>query len=144
MYSESYFENDVLHQEPVELIRMLYTKAVVKLGEAAEHLAAGRIAERSNAIGHASEILVELQSSIDREKGQDIGLRLAQLYDYMLARLAEANAKQEAEPILECRALLETILQGWSEAAAELRPQREEPSDEAVQTTGEAGHAWTL
>jgi len=140
MYPEPYLENDVLHQDPVELIRMLYTKAVVKLGEAADHLAAGRIAERSAAVAHASEILIELQGSVDREKGGDIALRLAQLYDYMLTRLIEANAKQEAEPILECRGLLETLLEGWSEAAASLHPR--ESKGEAVAEA--AGHAWTL
>lgn len=144
MYSESYVENEVLHQDPVELVRLLYTKAIVKLQEASSHLAESRIPERSAAVAHASEILVELQGSIDREQGGEIGLHLAQLYDYMLTRLTEANAKQQAEPIDECRRLLETVLEGWTEAAAAQQPSQGESPEADMALAESAGHAWTL
>jgi len=144
MYSQPYVENEVLNQDPVELVRLLYTKAIVKLGEASEHLAAGRIPERSAALAHASEILVELQGSIDREKGGEIGLRLAQLYDYMLTRLIDANAEQQAEPIEECKRLLEVVLEGWTEAAAAAHPTESDTPEEAAAAAEAAGHAWTL
>lgn len=144
MYSEPYAENEVLHQDPVELVRLLYVKAIVKLGEASKHLAAGRIPERSAALAHASEILVELQGSLDREKGGDIGLQLAQLYDYMLTRLIEANGEQTAEPIEECKHLLEVVLEGWQEAAASSHPKEVDTPEEDMAAAEAAGHAWTL
>ena len=140
-YAE-YAENEVLHQDPVELVRLLYVKAIQKLAEASEHLAAGRIQERAGALAHACEIVLELQASIDRDRGGDIGLRLAQIYDYVLVRLNEANAEQAAAPIDECRQLLETVLKGWAEAADEAKRAHQAETEPAEAVA--AGHAWTL
>ena len=79
MYAEAYVQNDVHHQDPVELVRLLNSKAIAKLGEALDHLAAGRIPERSMAVAHASSVILELQGSLDAERGGEIAASLARL-----------------------------------------------------------------
>lgn len=146
MYAEAYVQNDVHHQDPVELVRLLYSKAIAKLGEALGHLAAGRIPERSMAVAHASSVILELQGSLDAEHGGEIAASLARLYDYMQERLALANAQQLSEPLEECRDLLSTLLEGWRACNTELEAEPEAgAAPPAVEPeAADAGRAWTL
>ena len=105
-------------QDPVDLVCLLYGKAIEKLKAAREHLERGEIAERARAIGHASQVVLELQGSLDGERGGPLAVELARLYDYIQERLVEANARQQREPIDECLRLLETVYLGWLECRA--------------------------
>ena len=69
MYAESYVENDVLNQDPVELVRLLYSKAIERVREARGHLEAGRIPQRAETIAHVMEIILELQATLNLEEG---------------------------------------------------------------------------
>src|SRR4051812_42677556 len=97
----AYLESRVLSADPVELVNMLYQGCTLAVREARHFLAEGRIAERSREINTAFEILVELESSLDRKKGGDISRRLSLLYDYMRRRLLEANMQQSDPPLTE-------------------------------------------
>src|SRR5436305_10192191 len=98
---DSYLESKVMSADPVELVNLLYQGCRQAVRDAREHLAAGRIAERSTAISNACEILTELNSALDRGRGGEISERLARLYDYMQRRLLDANFRQSDEPLME-------------------------------------------
>jgi len=115
MHSHDYVDNEVLHVTPVQLVCLLYAKAVEKLGQARVHLEAGRIPERSEAIGRVMEIVAELQGSLDPEQGGEIARDLDRLYIYIQERLVQANGEQTAEPIKESMRLMSTLLEGWKE-----------------------------
>lgn len=150
MVFEAYAENEVLHQDGVELVCLLYAKAIEKIGVAADHLERGRIPERAAAVGHAMAIVVELQSSLDLDAGGEIAKDLARLYDYIQQRLLAANAEQQAEPLLEAGRLLETLHEGWRECSTELGREPTAARDEAHTGASAAepesmnAHAWTL
>src|ERR1039458_3301127 len=86
---------------PVELIRLLCQGASGAVRDARRHLDVGAIADRSRSISKACGVLAELISSLDRERGGEIAQRLGQLYDYMHARLIEANLQQADAPLAE-------------------------------------------
>ncbi|MBI1354005.1 MAG: flagellar export chaperone FliS [Acidobacteria bacterium] len=115
-----YVQNSVETQDPVELVCLLYAKAIEKLKAAREHLARHEIAPRAQAIAHVSQILVELQTSLDAERGGSIAVELARLYDYIQERLVEANAQQQDAPLEESLRLLETVYAGWLECRTNL------------------------
>ena len=144
MYAEAYVENDVEHQDPVELVRLLYSKAIAKLGEALDHLEAGRIPERATAVAHASEVLLELQAALNMEAGGEIALNLARLYVYMQERLAEGNGRQTSEPLEECRSLLSTLLEGWRECESEVQIVTAPAGRAETQPMTDPRQAWTL
>src|SRR5438128_12307041 len=104
-----YEENRILSSSPVELVRILYTAAVRAVQDARETRRAGDIGARSREIGKAQVILLELAASVDPSKGKDVSERLLALYDYMLGRLAEANAEQKDAPLAEVSSLLGTL-----------------------------------
>src|SRR5580658_7300789 len=89
-----YLEAEVLGADPVKLVNLLYRGALEAIGAARRYLAAGDILRRSRQISRAWEILLELLRSLDRERGGELGTRLAALYIYMQQRLIEANVQQ--------------------------------------------------
>jgi flagellar protein FliS len=138
MYAE-YDEHEVLERDPIELVCLLYGKAIEKLSLARTLAGDEQIRERNTAIARASEIVIELQSSLDAEKGGEIALNLARLYEYVQQRLATGLAERSDEALAEAGQLLETLAEGWKDAAADLKsPPAAEPE------TAGAGRTWTV
>jgi len=144
MYALAYAENDILHQDPVEITCLLYAKAIQKLNLAKEHLAAEHIEERSSAIAHAMEIILELQGTLDGEKGGVLAADLARLYDYVQERLIEANARQTAAPLDEAIQLLSTLYDGWKQCRSQTAPEAMPAAEVAAANPSETDRAWTL
>jgi flagellar protein FliS len=119
---DAYLESRVLTADPLELIRLLYQAAMDAVREARRHLESGDIAARSRSISRACEVLTELSSSLDRDRGGEISTRLAQLYDYMQRRLLDANFRQNDAPLAEVLGLLATLSEAWQSPARDNPP----------------------
>ncbi len=115
--SGAYLESKVLSASPLELVSLAYEGAIDAVRNARVHLAEKRIQERSRAITKAQLILVELQRSLDFERGGDLSRQLSKLYHYMQRKLIEANFKQMEAPLSEVENLLGTLLESWRELA---------------------------
>jgi flagellar protein FliS len=147
---DAYLESRVLAADPVELVNLLYQGCRQAVRDAREHLTAGRIRERSQAITRGCDILTELTSALDRERGGEISQRLALLYDYMQRRLLEANLQQSDEPLAEVLGLLATLGEAWEGVQkSEAKPvaQPESPRSYAPipeEWAGASAHGWSL
>lgn len=141
MYA-AFDEQEILERDPVELVRLLYAKAIEKLNLARAAGWIERIQERNQAIARASEVLIELQGSLDVEKGGALALELARLYEYIQLRLAAGMAERSDPPLEEAVRLLETLAEGWSAAADSLGDPQ--PDAEPDPELAGAGRAWTL
>jgi len=119
---DAYLESRVLSADPLELIRLLYGAGIESVREARRCLAAGDIAGRSGRISKAHDILTELATSLDLERGGELSARLGQLYDYMQRRLIEANLQQTDAQLSEVLALFCTLSEGWERVAAAPNP----------------------
>ena len=108
-----YFDEMVLSASPMELIRLLYQKAIASIQTAREHLKAGRISERSLSINNAYLILAELTVSLRLDAAPELTARLAALYGYIQSRLLSANLLQEDAPLAEVLSLLTTLSESW-------------------------------
>ena len=143
MYTNDYVDNGVLNADPMELVCLLYAKAIEKLNLALQCLDDGDIPGRAHAIAHAMEVILELQGSLNQEEGGEIAANLADLYAYSQERLCEANAQQKAEPIEEVLKLLSIVYEGWQDS----RPKRmieEVAVSAAAESSAAGGQAWTL
>jgi flagellar protein FliS len=120
---DTYLEERILSADPVELVGMLYQAAITAVAEARRHLAEGEIALRARSISKVCDILVELNISLDHQRGGEISVRLSQLYGYMHRRLVEANFQQADAPLAEVANLLSTLMEGWSGVKAGLTPE---------------------
>ena len=119
---DAYLESRILTADPLQLVRLLYQACTGAVRDARRHLAGGDIAARSRSISRAYEVLVELTSALDRERGGEISQRLAQLYDYMQRRLTEANLQQSDAPLAEVLGLLSTLAEAWEGIQQSAKP----------------------
>jgi flagellar protein FliS len=110
---DTYLEDKILSADPVELVHLLYQACSSAVGNARRHLAEGEILPRTRAISKACDILMELTSALDHERGGELSGRLAQLYGYMQARLVQANCQQTDGGLAEVVGLLATLQEGW-------------------------------
>jgi flagellar protein FliS len=154
----SYLQQKTLSASPLELVAMLYAKAISELREARRHLAAGNIELRSKAISKVCDAIGELDGALNMEVGGDLSLRLRSLYRYCLVRLLDANRLQADEPLAELLGLLTTLSEGWQTLAqdgaqlANRRPNASDapPKDVPVGRWGtereaiDRSHSWTL
>jgi flagellar protein FliS len=108
-----YFEQMILSASPVELVRLMYQKAIASVTDARDHLKAGRIRERAQAINKAYSIVAELMISLDMEKAPELATNLKRLYCYIQERLIEANHTQKDAPLAETVRLLSTLADAW-------------------------------
>jgi flagellar protein FliS len=113
----------ILSASPVELIRLLYQRAIACVADAREHLKAGRIRERAQAINRAYAILSELLTSLDADRAPDLAANLRGLYCYMQQRLIDANFEQADEPLEETGRLLSTLADAWMAVPAVPEPE---------------------
>ena len=136
MYAEQYVANDLMDRTPVELVRLLYSKAIEKLRQAGRCTREQRINERGACLARVMEIIAELQGSLNLEAGGELALELAKLYDYVQRRLIEAAGdKQSVEQLEEVRVLLGNLREGWNECEPPLG-QVLEPHSESMDTAG--------
>jgi flagellar secretion chaperone FliS len=146
---DAYLESRVLSANPVELVNLLYQAAIGAVREARYHLAEGRIAERSHQINKAFEILVELETSLDHDRGGEISRRLAVLYDYMRRRLLDANMQQSEPPLTEVLGLLSTLSEAWEGVKSTQQKPAESAASPWAQAPAEefaarGSHNWSL
>lgn len=115
-----YRQNHVLQASPVELVVMLYDRAILNLKTAGTRLAEGNLKEKGRLICQTVDIIAELQAVLDKDRGGDIAAKLHQLYAYMLERLTVANYENKREPVAEVVRLLEELQQGWKGLAGHM------------------------
>lgn len=99
---------------PHKLVEMLFEAAIIAIAGARAHLQFRRVPEKAEAINKAIAIIDDgLKASLDVKGGGEIAEHLADLYDYMVQRLTEANAKNRPEPLDEVGRLLTELADAW-------------------------------
>jgi flagellar protein FliS len=79
------------------------------------------IAGRGMNIGRAFDIILELNNTLNHEKGGDIAKNLEQLYMFITDQLTKANATGQRKPLEDSLKVLETLYSGWVEALEKLK-----------------------
>jgi flagellar secretion chaperone FliS len=146
---DTYLEDRILSADPVELVHMLYQAASTAIADARRHLAEGRIKERATAISKACDILLELNTSLDYERGGALSERLANLYGYMHRRLIEANFRQSDDCLAEVGSLLATLEEAWEAVRQDAhRTEQKEsswiPAMAQEQEFAQSSNAWSF
>ena len=114
---QTYRQNQVHQASPVELVVMLYDRAILDLKAACLRLDEGKVKEKGTLVCHAVDIIAELQAVLDKERGGEIAAKLDQLYTYMLERITRANYDNDPKLFTEVIRLLEELQTGWRDLA---------------------------
>lgn len=109
------------YADPHRLIQMLMEGALTCVAVAAGAIERGEIPAKAKAITRAIAIIDGLQDALDRSEGGDLVDNLDALYDYMVRRLALANAENDAAVLKEVSSLLSQIKEAWDAIPPEAR-----------------------
>jgi flagellar secretion chaperone FliS len=109
----AYQETSIMTQNRGRLVVMLYDGAIRFLKQAIDDLERQDYAAKGVHIRKALDIIFELNTVLDMEKGGQIVQNLRALYNFMQQHLSEANAKKDPQMIRDVIAVLEELNQGW-------------------------------
>ncbi len=108
---------------PGQLVLMLFDGALRFMATAVAGFKEADLPERVEAVHNnlikAQNVLRELQTSLDMEKGGEFSERMFALYEYMIAQLNKANLDKDARPIRVVEKLLEQIRTAWAQMLAQ-------------------------
>lgn len=117
-YASVGVETSVTTADPHKLILLLFEGAKAAILSAKMNMELGNIPKKGQLISNAIDIITNgLKASLDFEKGGDLSLKLAALYDYMAQRLLWANLKNDPAALDEVLHLLGEIHSAWVEIA---------------------------
>lgn len=117
-YASVGVETSVATADPHKLILLLFEGAEAAILSAKLNMELGNIAEKGRLISNAIDIITNgLKASLDFEKGGDLSIKLAALYDYMAQRLLWANLKNDPAALDEVMRLIGEIHGAWAEIA---------------------------
>lgn len=113
----TYQETAVTTQNRGRLIVMLYDGAIRFLRQAIQDIQRTDYAAKGNHISRAQDILFELNTVLDMEKGGQIAENLRALYNFMHRHLNEANIRKDSQMIQEVIEMLEELNKSWRAVA---------------------------
>lgn len=120
-YQGMQLKSDVDAANPHKLVSLLLNGALQNLVAAKSQAEQGVVAARGEMVGRAMSILEYLRVSLDPGSDLDFSERLADLYQYMEARLLDSSIQNDVEPIAEVIELLKPLRDGWDAIPAEYR-----------------------
>jgi flagellar protein FliS len=120
-YTQTNIESIVHEATPHKLIEMLFKGAKDALAQAMGAIERKDFEGKSKKISKATEIILNLQTYLDQEKGGEIAENLNELYTYMAKVLIDANRTNDLEKLREVSGLLETVADGWASMAEEFK-----------------------
>ena len=98
---------------PHRLVQMLMQGGLDRIAQAKGAMERNDIPNKGILIGKAIGIVGGLLEGLDLDNQSDSVGELASLYEYMMKRLTEANAKTDPKILDEVADLLRTVKEGW-------------------------------
>lgn len=102
---------------PHRLIQMLMEGGLSRIAQARGAMEREQTAIKGELIGKSIAIIAGLRESLDHQQGGELAGNLDSLYEYMIARLTEANVSNEPAILEEVSELLRNVKQGWDAIA---------------------------
>ncbi len=108
-----YRRNAVLGASPIKLVVMLYDGALRFMEATKRAMADHDLYKQNEQMLRAQNIVVELMSTLDMDKGGEISSNLLSLYTYVLEQLIEANVNDSPEHIDRASKVMSELRDGW-------------------------------
>lgn len=104
-----------------KILLMLYEGAIKFTKRAIKACEEKNIAERGLNIGRASDIVIELNNTLDHKVGGDLSQNLERLYIFITDQLTKANITGDPKHLQDALKILETLNEGWMQAIESLK-----------------------
>jgi flagellar protein FliS len=114
----SYRQTEIQSRTPVEMVVLLYERAIAFALVARDATARRDIRARRDAMSRTLAIVGELQNTLDMERGGEIAASLDRLYSYMTSTLFDASFYHDPKRVDDVITVLRTLHEGWAGIAA--------------------------
>jgi flagellar secretion chaperone FliS len=118
----------VADASPTRLVQIMFEHIVAQLatargcmGRIRDNRPLAEVTTKVRAINKAMALIVQLNGTLDMERGGQIAQNLRALYDYMMTRLTLANATNDPHIVAEVAGLLAEIKSGWDQIVTDSR-----------------------
>ena len=122
----AYRQSDVMTADPTTLVVMCYNAAISQLKMAKTKLMEKEYEEKGKALKKTLDILRELISALNFEKGGEIAKNLNAIYAYVYRRISQADIEKKPEAFDEVIGIFEELRDAWKKIS---EPTRVEPRD---------------
>ena len=113
--AHAYLQTQVTTTSPGDVLILLYDGAIKFLNRAKEGLAANDMAAKGIAISKTLDIINELDSTLNLDKGGELAANLHNLYFFCNSRLVMANLKKDVKMIDEVIKILAGLRSAYAE-----------------------------
>lgn len=114
--AQAYFQTQVNTTSQGQLLLMLYDGAIKFLRQAKEKMAERDYAQKGILISKAIDVISELDSSLNAQRGGDIAQNLHSLYFFCNTRLLQANMKMDQGLLDEVIKILGGLREAFAQA----------------------------
>ena len=113
--AEQYKKTQINTSSPGKLLLMLYQGAIKFSKLAIQNIEADQIEDSHKNIIKVQNIVLELKSTLDKEKGGQLADQLEKLYDFIYQELLQANLKKDVKYLNNIIPLLEELYTAYKE-----------------------------
>ena len=114
--SEQYAQTKIQTASGGDLVVMLYQGCIKFMRLAKKSIEEDNVHNTNEYLIRSQDIIMELLTTLDAEKGGEVAQNLAALYEYMYRELIQANMKKDPERIDQVEGMLLELLEAWKEA----------------------------
>ena len=118
----------VADASPTRLVQIMFEHILTNLATAQgcmqridDNRPLTEVAVKLAAMRKATQLIGQLNATLDMERGGKIAENLRALYEYMLVRLTQANADNDAGIVIEVSKLVREIKIGWDGIVSDAR-----------------------
>ncbi len=103
----------------MRLTILLYDQLIQDVSRAGEALAASRIEQCAQEIGHAVAVIGYLQATLRYESGRDVAHNLSRFYTMLREKLMEAQVRSSTSILGDLRQQLTEVREAWVKVEVE-------------------------
>lgn len=113
----AYAQTQVMGSSREQLVVLLYEHLLVNLRRAAMQILRGDISGKTVCLGRASDIVFELMSSLDHERGGELASRLSALYGYFINEISQIGRTLDRQRLERLTDIVASLHASWVDAA---------------------------
>ncbi|MBT3355032.1 MAG: flagellar export chaperone FliS [Candidatus Scalindua sp.] len=111
--TKSYKKLQVETASPIGLVVMLYDRAIVLLNKAKKEINEKQYEAKGHTLDKASDIILELLTTLDKDKGGEIASSLTNLYNFILREITDANSSLKTKHLDNACKILSELRESW-------------------------------
>jgi flagellar biosynthetic protein FliS len=136
-YVDAYLQSKVMGADALELITMLYDKAIVSLSIAKDSIIKGLddpelVKKKATELSRATDIMYYLNDILDRQRGGQIAENLSIIYTTLANELVRANLFNDVDTISKCIEILNNLKSAWEDVKKQAKEGQNEQKRASV------------